>query len=429
VVHTVAEQRDRGHDRRPGALAGHADAIRIDGVVAQEVRPDPLRRVDDRHDVRGERVRPEPAAALAQIVEPGAIGGFDHRNRGVVAEAIAPQVHAVARRQPVAAEPDEQRHRLLIGCVLGHVEAVVQRAFEGDGPRPLVAVGRPRLGHDDEVRDRRAAETGDRRVALRADVHGQHAGAGLAQQELSDRPVPVLAVEATVDVQDHRSGVGVERQRAGLAHGVVPERLGGRQTLVVAAAAPHHREVTAHGIVDTSPVLGRVRMKLRGRVTPLIGIERVDDRQPVLRDPPRERPREVRGDHRAPVGAGPLDHRAIGAAVLPPRPRALEELVFVDRAGKVLVQDGLHIALEHLHGQDDGAVAPFEQTLVDREFHPVRRLVHVGFAEEDGVRPGEVVEHRVEGHDGAGPAVQNGHRAIDRGCGPRWGRGVRVHGL
>jgi hypothetical protein len=116
---------------------------------------------------------------------------------------------------------------------------------------PVVDVLRALLREHDEVREGRAPDLADRRVRAGHDRNGQDARIGRTQLQLTSGAVPELAVKSAVDVQDDVVGMALQRERASFAHRVVPQRLHGGQALLRRGRRrPHHRRVSAHGVVD-----------------------------------------------------------------------------------------------------------------------------------------------------------------------------------
>mmetsp|Transcript_18606 Transcript_18606/g.59491 ORF Transcript_18606/g.59491 Transcript_18606/m.59491 type:complete len:386 (+) Transcript_18606:488-1645(+) len=64
-------------------------------------------------------------------------------------------------------------------------------------------------------------------------------------------------------------------------------------------------------------------------------------------------PRRVGGDHREAARLCELDERPVVGDVVCPRARVLQHVLLADGAGEVLVEDELHVALEHLQREND----------------------------------------------------------------------------
>ena len=232
----------------------------------------------------------------------------------------------------------------------------------------------------------------------------------------------VVGVEGAVDVHDRGAldrRVG-ERRRNRLRHGLVLHALreeeavrpgsgvGGRRRLRIGGG-----RVSRHLRDEAVVVLAARRTLQLARREPSLRPERIERAQPRFRDVGRDRTRHVGGHDWQVVFARELDQRTVIGRVPRPRPRAFQELLFRDRSRRVLVEDGLHVALEHLernHERHAAAHQPFD----DGQLEPVRIGVVVLFAHEDHVGARHVGEHRLEVREALVTRVEDAVRDVPR---------------
>lgn len=213
-----------------------------------------------------------------------------------------------------------------------------------------------------------------------------------------------------------------------IAHRVVPQVLRVVEPFLrrAATAAAH---VAAHRAIDAFPVGSTRREDLGGQHGALLGAQLVERcLAAAAGEHAAQRAGEVGGDDRDLRLLRGFDQRPVGGLVVLPRAGLVQELAFVDAAGEVVVEHGLHVAFEHLHRQHDLALARAQQLLQHAQFDLVRGVVDVRLTEEHDVELRQPFDQLGPAEPRVGLGVVDARRLLERRQRPRGLCGERCVG-